>query len=87
VALYRMPVTVTAPSEETEDQYLAEVPALPGCRAWGPTMGEALAYVQSVAAAFIDSYRERGDPLPAALTVLAPAGDTVIIESELLVSA
>ena len=48
------------PSEETEDKYLVEVPALPGCRAWGDSPTEALDHIQSVAAAFIDSYHEPG---------------------------
>lgn len=39
---YRLPVTMYQPSEETEYKYLAEVPLLPGCRAWGNTPAEAL---------------------------------------------
>ncbi len=71
--VYRVPVTIRPPSADTEDKYLAEVPLLPGCRAWGDTLSDALSFVQSVAAAFIDSYRERGEPLPAALAALAEA--------------
>jgi predicted RNase H-like HicB family nuclease len=62
--LYRLPLVIQEPSEDTEDQYLAEVPTLPGCRAWGDTAAEALENLQSVAAGFIESYRSRGDPLP-----------------------
>ena len=61
---YRLAYTMRPPSYETEDKYLAEVPALPGCRAWGDTPEETLEILESVAAAFIDSYRERGKPLP-----------------------
>lgn len=53
-----------APCEDTEDMYMAEVPALPGCRAWGETPELALEYIESVAQAFIESYEERGKPLP-----------------------
>lgn len=67
---YRLPVVIRAPSEETEDKYLAEIPALPGCRAWGDTPAQAVEYVQSVATAFIESYRERGQTLP-----FEPEGD------------
>ncbi len=53
------------PSESTEpDKYMAEVPALPGCRAWGDTPEETLAILQDVAQAFVDSYVECGDKLP-----------------------
>lgn len=62
--LYRLPVVICEPSEDTEDKYMAEVPILPGCRAWGDTPAEVLENLQSVAAAFIESYRKRGDPLP-----------------------
>ena len=53
------------PSQETEDKYLAEIPALPGCRAWGDTPEEALDILSSVAAATIESYMERSYELPA----------------------
>ena len=62
--LYRLPLVMNEPSEDTEDRYVAEVPALPGCRAWGDTAAEALENLQSVAAGFIESCRSRGDPLP-----------------------
>ena len=61
--LYRLPLVMHEPSELTEDKYMAEVPSLPGCRAWGETPAEALEHLQSVAAAFIESHRARGDSL------------------------
>ncbi len=62
--LYRLRAVLREPSDETEDKYLAEIPDLPGCRAWGDTPAQALENLQSVASAFIASYRDRGDPLP-----------------------
>ena len=62
--LYRLRATLREPSEETEYKYLAEIPDLPGCRAWGDTSAQALESLQNIAAAFIESYRDRGDPLP-----------------------
>ncbi len=62
--LYRLPSVLREPSDETEGKYLAEIVALPGCQAWGDTTVQALESLQSVAAAFIQSYRDRGDPLP-----------------------
>ncbi len=62
--LYRLPLVMHKPSEDTEDKYMGEIPALPGCRAWGDTAAEVLENLQSVAAAFIESYRDSGDQLP-----------------------
>ncbi len=47
-------------SDETEGKYLAEIPALPGCRAWGDTAAQVLESIQCVASAFIESYLNRG---------------------------
>jgi predicted RNase H-like HicB family nuclease len=67
VKLYKLPLVIHEPSEETEDKYMAEVPSLPGCRAWGDTPTEVMENLQSVASGFIDSYRSRGDAPPAEL--------------------
>ena len=62
--LYRLPFVMYEPDQGGEDKYRAEIPALPGCRAWGDTAAEALENLQSVATAFIESYKSSGDPLP-----------------------
>lgn len=62
--LYKLPFIMRGPEEETENKYMAEIPALPGCRAWGDTAAEALENLQGVATAFIESYKARGDRLP-----------------------
>ena len=64
---YRLPVTLHEPSQETEFKYMAEVPILPGCRAWGETPSEALDNLQSVAGEFILSYRKHRHRLPKAV--------------------
>ncbi len=81
---YKLHYVMREPSEDTEDKYLVEVPALPGCRAWGDSPAEALDHIQSVAAAFIDSYHEHGDELPAA--VLAGAVEPAAAKDALLIS-
>jgi predicted RNase H-like HicB family nuclease len=68
---YRLPVVMHQPSQETELKYMAEVPILPGCRAWGETPAEALSNLQSVASEFILSYQEYGHPLPKAVEATA----------------
>ncbi len=62
---YKLRYVMHDPSEETEDKYLAEIPVLPGCRAWGDTPEEALDILSSVAAATIEVCIERGHELPA----------------------
>ena len=64
---YKLSFVMYEPSEDTEDKFMAEIPALPGCRAWGDTAAETLYYLQSVAEGFIKSYQERGHELPAAV--------------------
>lgn len=62
---YKLRYVMHDPSEDTEDKYMAEIPALPGCRAWGDTPEDTIDILQSVAAAFIEVYIERGYELPA----------------------
>lgn len=62
--LYKLPIVLYEPSEDTNDLYMAEVPVLPGCRAWAETPSQVLEYVHGVAEAFIESYQDRGIPLP-----------------------
>ena len=71
---YKLRYVMHDPSEDTEDKYMAEIPALPGCRAWADTPEAALDILWSVAAAFIESYIDHGDELPPEIiTSTAPA--------------
>ena len=62
---YKLHFVMHEPSYDTEDKFMAEIPVLPGCRAWGDTHEDALQNLQSVAAAMVESYQELGDELPA----------------------
>ena len=64
---YRLPVVLHQPGEETENKYMAEIPLLKGCRAWGDTPAEALENLRSVAGEFIRSFKEHGQRLPKAV--------------------
>ncbi len=64
---YRLPVIMHQPSEDTENKYMAEVPLLTGCRAWGDTPAEALENLRSVAGEFMLSFKEHGQRLPRAV--------------------
>ena len=61
---YRLPVIMYQPGEETENKYMAEVPILTGCRAWGDTPAEAIENLRSVGVDFIRSFKEHGQRLP-----------------------
>ena len=63
--LYKLPFVMHEPGYDTEDKFMAEIPILPGCRAWGDTYDDAVENLQGVAAAMVESYREGGDELPA----------------------
>ena len=80
---YKLPYIMHSSSEETEDKYLAEIPSLPGCRAWGDTPDDALDNLQSVASSFIASYRDLGDELPSAVSA---ALVEATVDNELMVS-
>ena len=84
--LYRLALVLHGPGEDTEDKYMAEAPALAGCRAWGETAAEALENLQGVATAFIESYRSRGDPLPADVEAAAEDISGPSALSELLIA-
>ena len=85
--LYKLPIVLYEPSEDTNDMFLAEVPLLPGCRAWGDTPSRALEYVQGVAEAFIELYFEDGDPLPPAVEALALKPVDPVVHAEITVAA
>jgi predicted RNase H-like HicB family nuclease len=87
VKLYRLPMLLHDPSEDTENRFQAEVPALPGCRAWGDTAAGALENLQSVATAFIESYRDRSDALPPEVQSAGVEVADTLAMSEILVAA
>ena len=51
------------PEESEGWMYLAEVPALQGCMAWGDTPEQTLDELRAVAKALIQSRQERGVPI------------------------
>lgn len=78
---YKLRYVMHDPSEETEDKYMAEIPDLPGCRAWGDTPEDALDILSSVAAAFIESYMERDYELPTEVraSLIGTAANEVLV--------
>ncbi len=84
--LYRLPFLLHEPAGGGEDKYMAEVPSLPGCRAWGDSAAEALENLQSVTTAFIESYRARGDSLPPEVEAASSEMQGTPVVSEVLVA-
>jgi predicted RNase H-like HicB family nuclease len=61
---YSLRYLVHSASEDTGGMYMAEIPVLPGCRAWAGTRDETLDILTSVAQEFIASYKAHGEALP-----------------------
>ena len=83
---YKLSLVIHRPSEGTEDRYMAEVPALPGCRAGGDTPTEVVENLQSVAAGFIDSYRDSGDLLPPEVELMSTEATDAEVPSEFTIA-
>jgi predicted RNase H-like HicB family nuclease len=49
---------------QEDDGYIATVPDLPGCCAWGATAFEALRETQDAIAAWIEACEKSGEPVP-----------------------
>jgi predicted RNase H-like HicB family nuclease len=62
--IYQLDYILHDPEESEGWMYLAEVPALQGCMAWGDTPEKTLDELTAVARAPIQSRKERGVPLP-----------------------
>jgi predicted RNase H-like HicB family nuclease len=50
--------------KDAEGNWLASVPAFPGCHTWGSSREEALANAQEAVQGCIESLLASGDPLP-----------------------
>ena len=70
--LYQLDYVLHEPREDQGWLYMAEIPELPGCRAWAKTANETLSELSAVAEQFILSYKDRGKPLPAGIARLSP---------------
>ncbi len=62
--VYLLDYILHEPSEDQGGLYMAEIPELPGCRAWAETANQTLTELSTVAEQFILSYRNRGKSLP-----------------------
>ena len=65
MAVYRLGYQIHDPTDDTDGLYMAEIPVLPGCRAWAETPEAAINILQSVGQAFLAAYKDSGDELPA----------------------
>ena len=84
--LYKLPIVLYEPCEDTNDMFMAEAPLLSGCRAWGETASQTLEYIQGVAEAFIESYTELEQPIPAELRSLALETDKAMVKTEIVIA-
>lgn len=54
--------------QDEDGLFVAEVPALPGCVSQGKTRDEAVANVREAIVAYLESLRERGEPVPPSIS-------------------
>lgn len=85
--LYKLPIVLYEPCEDTNDMYMAEAPLFPGCRAWAETPSQAIEYIQGVAEAFFESYIELEQPLPVGLQSLRHESHGAVVYGEVIVAA
>ena len=83
---YNLPYVIYSPAESTEpDKYMAEIPALPGCRAWADTPDEAIEILESLAPSFIELQIERGED-GNLIEIFQQGGSAKPVNSNLVVS-
>ena len=59
MAQYQLDYILYPPELSTDpEMYMAEVPALPGCQAWGNNEEETIEFLKDIAANFIELYDE-----------------------------
>ena len=68
--IYQLDYILHEPEESEGWMYLAEVPTLQGCMAWGDTPEETLKSLLAVAQSIIQLRKENGEPLPPEITRL-----------------
>ena len=86
MARYSFEYILTEPCEETEDMYFADLPAMPGCHAWGETPEDAEENLRSMALAFLESYEAHGDGLPAAVKASKSSASPKPVTRELVIA-
>ena len=82
--IYQLDYVLHEPTEAHGWMYWAEIPALPGCAAWGDTADQALGDLWGNAKIFIEMLRDDGRPLPPAL---ADAKDVKEVKGTMTVTA
>ena len=76
---YQLRYVLHSPSEDTGGMYMAEIPVLPGCRAWADTAAETVDILTSVAKEFIASYEAHGDELPDEVAAAQSEDERILI--------
>ena len=77
--IYQLNYVLHEPEESEGWMYVAEVPTLQGCMAWGDTAEETLKSLLAVAQTIIQLRKETGEPLPTEITSLRSAEGTLTV--------
>ena len=77
--VYQLGYVLHEPQESEGWLYLAEIPALQGCMAWGETPEQTLRSLLAVAQAIIQLRKEDGEALPPEVTPLRSSEGTLTV--------
>ena len=77
--IYQLDYVLHEPEEGEGWMYLAEIPALQGCMAWGETPEETLKSLVAVAQTIIQLRKENAQPLPPEIAPLRSAEGTLTV--------
>ena len=79
MGIYQLDYVLHEPEESEGWMYLAEVPRLQGCMAWGETPEETLKSLVAVAQTIIQLRKENEQPLPSEISTLHDAEGTLTV--------
>ncbi|MDE2801614.1 MAG: type II toxin-antitoxin system HicB family antitoxin [Chloroflexota bacterium] len=79
MGIYQLEYILHEPEESEGWMYLAEIPALQGCMAWGETPEETLKSLLAVAQTIIQLRQEEGQALPPEITPLRSPEGTLTV--------
>ena len=66
--------------------YFADLPAMPGCHAWGKTPEDAEENLRCMALAFLESYETHGDGLSPAVKAAETSASTKVAIREVVIA-
>ena len=70
--------------QDEEGNWLASVPAFPGCHTWGETYEDAVRYAQEALIGYLDALAAHGDDIPEEKTSPQPASLGITVRTPVI---